>query len=113
MVKELFELLKKNNLTLVAVESITGGKFSNLLVNEEGASSFFKGSFICYSNKFKYDILKVSKDIDVVSFEMAKQLAFNSRKLMNSNLAISFTGNSSENGIENKKKRFKLYSNFK
>lgn len=102
MISELFILLKKHNLKISSAESITGGTFSSLIVNEPGASNYFLGGFICYSNEFKYDILNVDKNIEIVSIEMAQQLAVNSRIKTNANISISFTGNASINGIENK-----------
>ncbi len=102
MVKELFELLKQNNLTISSAESITGGRFSHLIVEESGASEFLKGAFVCYTNEYKYNVLEVSKDIEIVSEEMAIQLAASARKKANSSIAISFTGNSSPDGIEGK-----------
>lgn len=104
MIKELFEILEEKNLTISAAESITGGKFSSLIVSEPGASKIFKGSFICYSNEYKYNVLKVSKDIEIVSYQMAMELAENSREIANSEISISFTGNSSSDGIESKNK---------
>lgn len=100
MVKELFILLEKYNLTLSAAESITGGKFSSLITSEEGSSKYFKGSFICYSNEFKYDILGIDKTIKIISKDMAENLSNKSREKANTDISISFTGNSSNNGIE-------------
>jgi len=104
MIEQLIKELQKYNLSLTAAESITGGRFSNLIVNKRGASKFFRGSFVCYSNDFKYDILKVHNNIGIVTKEMATELAQNSRKILHSDLAISFTGNASDNGIEGKEK---------
>lgn len=104
MIKKLFKELKKNNLTISSAESITGGRFSSLLVEEEGASNFLKGSFVCYDKEFKYKILNVSKNIEIVSPKMAEELSIKSRKLSESDISISFTGNSSDNGIEGKQK---------
>ena len=104
MIKKLFDILQKNNLTLTSAESVTGGKFSSLIISEPGSSLFFKGGFICYSNEYKYNVLKVDKNIEIISFEMATQLSQNSRKIANADISISFTGNSSSNGIENKDK---------
>ncbi len=102
MVKELFNILKENNLTIASAESITGGRFSSLIVEEAGASEFLKGAFICYTNEYKYDVLGVSKDIEIVSEQMAIELAESARIKADSSIAISFTGNSSPNGIEGK-----------
>ncbi len=104
MVKELFNKLKQNNLTISSAESITGGRFSNLIVNESGASEFLKGAFVCYTNEYKYNVLGVSKDIEIVSKEMAIELAESAREKANSSIAISFTGNSSSDGLEGKQR---------
>ena len=104
MVKELIQELLRNKLSLSAAESITGGRFSNLIVNEPGASKFFKGSFVCYSNEYKYDILKVHNNISIISQEMASELSQNSRKILHADLSIAFTGNASANGNGRKRK---------
>ncbi len=102
MVKELFKQLENKNLTISSAESITGGRFSSLIVQESGASKYLKGAFVCYTNEYKYNVLGVSKDIEIVSKEMSIELATNARLKANSSIAISFTGNSSPNGIEGK-----------
>ncbi|BDU67481.1 MAG: damage-inducible protein [Candidatus Tyloplasma litorale] len=102
--KEIIQILSKNNLTFCSAESITGGAFASSFVKIKGISNFFDGSFICYSNKYKYNILKVNKNIEIVSSEMANELSINSRKILGSNISISFTGNASSNGIESKLK---------
>ena len=101
MIKKLFTKLEKHNLSISSAESITGGRFSNLLTQEEGASKMHKGSFVCYSNDFKHKVLKVPVDIKIVSEEMAKMLAINSREITCSDISISFTGNASDNSGNN------------
>lgn len=102
MVNELFSKLKDHKLTISSAESITGGTFASTLVKVQGASEYLKGSFVCYTNEYKYNVLEVSKDIEIVSPEMAKELAINSRIKANSSISISFTGNASPKGIEGK-----------
>ena len=104
MIKKLFNELEKNKLIISSAESVTGGRFASTIIENEGSSKYFKGGFICYSNEFKYNVLNVRKDIEIVSLEMAKDLAINSRIISNSDISISFTGNASLNGIEKKKK---------
>lgn len=104
MIRKIFEILKTNGQTLCSAESITGGKFSSTLISRPGASEIFNGGFICYSPEFKYNVLEVSKEIDIISEEMAIELAKSSLKKTNSDFAISFTGNASPNGIENQEK---------
>ncbi len=104
MINKLFDTLHMYNLTISSAESITGGRFSSLLVNVPGASNYLKGGFVCYTEDFKYDVLKVSRDIEIVSKEMAMELAWASKDLSGSSIAIAFTGNASESGIEGKPK---------
>ncbi len=110
MFNKLLETLKMYNLTISSAESITGGRFSSLIVEVPGASEFFKGGFVCYTNEYKYNVLGVSKDIDIVSKEMAMELAWAAKEKANSSIAISFTGNSSASGIENKPKGLSFIS---
>ncbi len=104
MIKMIFEKMKEDNLTLAAAESITGGRFTAELVSRPGASKVVKGSFVCYTNDFKYDILGVSKDIEIVSEEMAIELAKSAMEKAKSSIGISFTGNASPNGMEDKER---------
>lgn len=102
MIKELFRLLDKHNMTISSAESITGGRFSSLIVKEAGASKYLKGAFVCYTNEYKYNVLEVSKDIEIVSKQMSIELVESAKAKANSSIAISFTGNSSPDGIEGK-----------
>jgi nicotinamide-nucleotide amidase len=53
------KLLKKHGQTLATAESCTGGYIAHLLTAEPGASAFFKGSVISYSNDVKQELLSV------------------------------------------------------
>lgn len=93
---KLFELLKKMKLTISAAESCTGGLFSKKITDIPGASSFFIGSVIAYSNSIKTDILKVSRQTlaehGAVSEETAAEMATGIRKIIPSDIGISITG---------------------
>ena len=83
--------------TLATAESCTGGKIAQRITSVPGASAYFKGSVVCYSESVKTDILNVSKETitkhSVVSEEVASEMATNVQKLMNVDYAIAVTGN--------------------
>ena len=83
--------------TLATAESCTGGKIAQRITSVAGASAYFKGSVVSYSESVKTDILKVSKETiakySVVSEEVAREMARNVQKLMNVDYAIAVTGN--------------------
>lgn len=99
---KLIEYLLKRNLKIGFAESITGGALSYNFVKNEGASKYFKGSIICYSNSIKTDVLSVSKETiekhGVVSNKVSEELAFGIKKILNLDVAISVTGNVEKNG---------------
>ncbi|MEH7226742.1 competence/damage-inducible protein A [Bacillus sp. JJ1566] len=96
LVIELMNKLKTSKLTIASAESLTGGMFSEELTNLAGSSAVVKGGVVCYTNEVKEQVLHVKKetlDTDgAVSSQTAKQLAENVRKLLNSDIGISFTG---------------------
>ncbi|HAQ07261.1 MAG TPA: competence/damage-inducible protein A [Bacillus bacterium] len=96
LIAELSKLLKERNLTISAAESLTGGMFQQELTAMSGASSFFKGGIVCYSNEAKVELAKVNpKTLEqhgAVSNECANELAANALSLLNADIGISFTG---------------------
>jgi nicotinamide-nucleotide amidase len=90
-------ILTQNKLTLATAESCTGGKIAQRITSVAGASAYFKGSIVCYSEEVKTAIIKVSKqtiaDYSVVSEQVAKEMALNVQQLMNVDYAIAVTGN--------------------
>ncbi len=100
------ELLKQRNKTLSTAESCTGGALAAMFTENAGASQFFSGSVVCYSNDIKKQVLHISpEDIatyGVVSKEVATQMATNVRELMQSDYTIATTGILGPDGIEGK-----------
>ena len=90
-------ILTEKGKTLATAESCTGGKIAQRITSVAGASAYFKGSVVSYSESVKTDILKVSKETiakySVVSEEVASEMATNVQKLMNVDYAIAVTGN--------------------
>lgn len=96
LVRQVVELLQSRKKTVTAAESLTGGLFSSALTSVQGVSSVFPGSIVCYSNQVKETVLSVPEELiqseGVVSEACARKLAENSRRLLNTDIAISFTG---------------------
>jgi nicotinamide-nucleotide amidase len=96
LVAELSKLLKEKGMTIAAAESLTGGMFQQELTSLPGASSLFKGGFVCYSNEAKIELVNVDYEtIDkygAVSRECAEELAVNAASLVKADIGISFTG---------------------
>jgi len=93
--KEIVELLIKNNKTISTMESCTGGAVASAITNIEGASSILKFSAVTYSNEFKIK-MGVDKNIidkyTVYSTETANEMSINISKFSNSDYGIGITG---------------------
>lgn len=91
--KKLTELGK----TLAIAESCTGGKISERITSNAGASQYYKGSVVSYATQSKVDILQIDAALiskySLVSIEVAEAMATQAQKLFNTDYAISTTGN--------------------
>ena len=89
--------LIKNNSTISLAESFTGGKIADSLVSIIGASTFFKGSLVCYSTESKKNILKIDEDIikkhTVVSSQVVESMAIKVKEMFSSDYGLATTGN--------------------
>ncbi|MBI4387934.1 MAG: competence/damage-inducible protein A [Candidatus Omnitrophica bacterium] len=90
------KILTAKHRTIAAAESCTGGLFSKRLTDLSGASSYFKGSVVSYSNMAKMELLSVSQDAlktyGAASKQVALQLAAGVRERLKSDFGISITG---------------------
>lgn len=90
------ELLTKNNYTVSTAESCSGGNIAKRIVSLAGASTYFKGSIVSYSNEIKNELLHVDKEILVakgaVSEEVVIEMAINVSEIMKTDCAISVSG---------------------
>jgi nicotinamide-nucleotide amidase len=93
----LARLLTQKQVSLSTAESCTGGKIAQLISAISGASAYFKGGVVAYSNQIKIDVLKVNPEtiqkFSVVSKEVAQEMAINCRSIFNTDYAIATTGN--------------------
>ena len=103
---EINQFFKEKEKTLGSVESFTGGKFASEITSVSGASKFFKGSLVTYATEEKMKLLNISQsDIDtygVVSREIAGQMAYNGKDILNVDYCVSFTGNAGPEAMEDK-----------
>jgi PncC family amidohydrolase len=95
-VRELTELLLKKKYTVSLAESCTGGKIASLLTDMPGASEFFFGCAVTYSDTSKEKLLNVPREIletyGAVSAEAAEHMAKDARELFGTDIAASATG---------------------
>jgi len=90
------KLLSEKKLTLASAESCTGGAIAQSITSVPGASAYFKGSVVAYSNSVKTDILGVPMEIlaehGAVSQQTVEYMARSVRKLLDSDLGVAVSG---------------------
>ena len=97
MIEELIvDYLIASNLKISFAESCTGGLCSAKIVNVANASKVLNESIVTYSDDVKHKYLGVSfdtiKQYNVVSKEVAKEMAIGLNKLTNADVCVSITG---------------------
>ena len=88
--------LTERGLTLATAESCTGGTIASQLTAQAGASAYFKGGVVAYSNEVKECALGVQHSTleahGAVSEETAREMAEGVRMRLGADLAIATTG---------------------
>lgn len=96
MARTVLELLKVQNKTITAAESLTAGLFQSQLAEFSGASQVFNGGFTTYSMEAKSQLLGISKkklqEYGVVSHFTAEAMAQQARQLLKADFGIGLTG---------------------
>lgn len=94
--KQILQFCTERNLTLSLAESCTGGHLAAKLTSVPGASEYFLGSLVTYSEKLKNKLLKVPvkalKQHGAVSKETARRMCEGVLKITDSDFAIAVTG---------------------
>lgn len=94
--KQTVELLKSKKLKLATAESCTGGLISKRITDVSGSSEVFEGGVVCYSNRFKENVLGVSpetlKKHGAVSRETAREMVKGVLSLTKADIAVAVTG---------------------
>ena len=103
----LVDLLLDNNITIVTVESCTGGMIASRLVSCSGVSQVFLEGAVTYSNEAKMRTVKVKKETldkyGAVSEETAREMAEGIAKRAGADIGVSTTGIAGPDGGTNEK----------
>lgn len=90
------KMLVKSKKRLAVAESCTGGYLAHLITSVPGASEFFEGGLVSYSNNVKRDILNVRelnlKKHGAVSEFVVNDMAINSMGLFDVDYTIAISG---------------------
>jgi len=83
-------------LTVATAESCTGGLVSHLLTEVPGASAYFAGGVVSYSDRVKVDALGVPtltiERYGAVSAQAARAMAVGARERLGTKVAVAVTG---------------------
>lgn len=94
--REISQFIWEKGKTLGTAESCTGGRIAEAIVLMPGASNYFKGSIVSYTNEVKEKVLGVSHEVleekTAVCEEVAIEMVKGAIKLLNVDYAISATG---------------------
>ncbi len=93
--KEIIEILTKNNKTISTMESCTGGGIANAITNIEGASEVLKFSAVTYSNEYKIKMGVSRETIEkytVYSMEVANEMSKCISTYTDSDYGVGVTG---------------------
>lgn len=90
------KLLREKRATIGTVESCTGGALAHSLITIPGASDYFRGSFITYSNELKTQLVNVGQRLlkmhGAVSQEVVEAMARNGRAILGLDYCIATSG---------------------
>jgi len=90
------KLLVKSGVTISVAESCTGGELASVLTSISGSSNYFVLGIVAYRTDMKERMLDVSREtierFSVYSPQTAYEMAKGVKKLSNSTLGISTTG---------------------
>ncbi|MEM9157716.1 MAG: competence/damage-inducible protein A [Verrucomicrobiota bacterium] len=94
--KVVSDILRSRDKSFAVAESCTGGQLSNAFTNIPGASKFFLGGIVCYSNDTKIDLLDVPEEMiqqhTAVSAEVAIAMASGVSEALEAEYTLSITG---------------------
>ena len=94
--ESVIKLLREKNRTFSAAESCTGGELAKRFTDMPGASAFFKGGVVTYTNEAKAKLLGIDpaliEEKGAVSYEVAKAMAENVRALLGTDIGVGVTG---------------------
>lgn len=94
--REIQRVLYDTHKTLGTAESCTGGRIAEAIIAVPGASSYFKGSIVSYTNDIKEKLLHVDRQVleeqTAVCEDVAKAMVTGAIQAMDVDFAVSATG---------------------
>lgn len=94
--REISQLIWENGKTLGTAESCTGGRIAESIIAMPGASNYFKGGVVSYTNEIKERILGISHNLleekTAVCEDVAIEMVKGAIKVLDVDYAISATG---------------------
>ena len=94
--ESVIKLLSEKGMTFSTAESCTGGDVARRFTDMPGASAFFKGGVVTYTNEAKAKLLGIDpaliEEKGAVSHEVAKAMAENVRALLGTDIGVGVTG---------------------
>jgi nicotinamide-nucleotide amidase len=106
--RKIVKFLQKNNLTIAFAESVTCGLAAHQLSAVKGTSEVLKGSIVCYDEKVKSNLLKISQRLidkhTAESQQVTDAMAKSLKNLIAADIYAAVTGLASDGGSESKKK---------
>ncbi len=89
-------LLRERAATVAVAESLTGGRIAAALTEAPGASEYFRGSVVVYTNEAKRDLVGVDESVlsaaGAVSEDAARALAEGATQRFGTDLGLAATG---------------------
>lgn len=102
--KELLSLLYESEKTIGTAESCTSGLISAAITLVPGASDYFKGGVVCYSDDIKVSVLDVDADViaanTAVCEDVAIQMVKGVIKTLDVDYAVAATGFAGPGGAD-------------
>ena len=84
--KGIQEMLYNSDKTVGTAESCTGGRIAEALISVPGASNYFKGGVVSYTNEVKENLLGVSHEVleeqTAVCEEVAREMVLGTIKTL-------------------------------
>lgn len=94
--REISQLLWEREETVSTAESCTGGRVAEAIISIPGASKYYKGSIVSYTNETKENLLGISRALldekGAVCEEVVREMVKGACKTLNTNYAIAVTG---------------------
>lgn len=93
---EINEILWRTNKTISTAESCTSGRIASLLTSFPGASSYFRGGLVAYTDEVKVNMLHVDANIlkekTPACEEVVRQMVIGANELFKSDYSIAVSG---------------------